>query len=117
MGLAPGSQHPEVWHDINRMFTLNSEQSNRNLEKHVCPLQFDIVDRLIERYSNACETVFDPFGGIMTVPYRAILKKRRGAASELSAEYFRDGLRYLRAAEAEATVPSLFDFPDEQEAA
>lgn len=117
MGLAPGSQHPEVWHDVNRMLTLNSEQTNRNLEKHVCPLQFDIVDRLIDRYSNAGEVVFDPFGGIMTVPYRAILKKRRGAASELSAEYFRDGLRYLRAAEAKVSAPALFDFPDEKEAA
>lgn len=117
MGLAPGSQHPEVWHDVNRMLTLNSEQTNRNLEKHVCPLQFDIVDRLIDRYSNPGETVFDPFGGIMTVPYRAILKKRRGAASELSAEYFRDGLRYLRAAEAKVSAPALFDFPDEKEAA
>lgn len=117
MGLAPGSQHPEVWHDVNRMLTLNSEQTNRNLEKHVCPLQFDIVDRLIDRYSNPGETVFDPFGGIMTVPYRAILKSRRGAASELSAEYFRDGLRYLRAAEAKISAPALFDFPDEKEAA
>lgn len=117
MGLAPGSSHPEVWHDVNRMLTLNSEQTNRNLEKHVCPLQFDIVDRLIDRYSNAGETVFDPFGGIMTVPYRAILKRRRGEASELSADYFRDGLRYLRAAEAEISAPALFDFPDEKEAA
>src|SRR5262249_11378207 len=40
MALAPGSLDPGVWHDINRMFTLNSEQSNRNLEKHVCPLQY-----------------------------------------------------------------------------
>ena len=42
---------------------------------------------------------------------------RRGAASELSAEYFRDGLRYLRAAEAKVSAPVLFDFPDEKEAA
>ena len=117
MGLAPGSSHPEVWHDVNRMLTLNSEQTNRNLEKHVCPLQFDIIDRLIDRYSNPGETVFDPFGGIMSVPYRAILKRRRGEASELSADYFRDGLRYLRAAEAEIAAPALFDFPDEKEAA
>ena len=36
-----------------------------------CPLQFDIVDRLIERYSNPGELVYDPFGGLFTVPLRA----------------------------------------------
>lgn len=82
-----------------------------------CPLQFDIIDRLIERYSNAGDVIFDPFGGIMSVPYRAILKKRRGAAAELNADYFRDGVRYLRAAEAEVDLPDLFGLPDEKEAA
>ena len=54
---------PMVWHDVNRMRTLNGEQASRNVAQHVCPLQFDIVDRLIGRYSNAGELVFDPFGG------------------------------------------------------
>jgi hypothetical protein len=66
------------WTDIVRMLTLNGQQAFRNLEKHVCPLQFDIVDRLIDRYSNPGDIVYDPFGGLMTVPYRAILKGRRG---------------------------------------
>lgn len=74
-----------------------------------CPLQFDIVDRLIERYSNPGETVYDPFGGLMTVPYRAILKGRKGRASELNTAYFFDGVQYLRAAEREVSMPSLFD--------
>jgi hypothetical protein len=74
MSLAPGSHHPDVWHDINRMRTLNGEQTNRAVEKHVCPLQFDIVDRLIERYSNAGEVVYDPFHGLGTVGVRAIKK-------------------------------------------
>src|SRR5699024_2956661 len=52
MSLAPGSWHPDVWHDVNRMRTLNGEQKQRNLTMHVCPLQFDIVDRIIARYSN-----------------------------------------------------------------
>lgn len=108
MGLSPGSHDPAVWSDINRMFTLNSEQSSRNLEKHVCPLQFDIVDRLIDRYSNEGDIVFDPFMGIGTVPYRALLKGRRGAGSELSLEYWRDACRYLRSAEVEVSVPDLF---------
>jgi hypothetical protein len=72
MLLAPASWHPDVWHDVNRMLTLNTEQSRRAQEQHVCPLQFDICDRLIERYSNPGELVFDPFGGLFTVPVRAL---------------------------------------------
>ena len=68
-----------------------------------------IVDRLIERYSNPGETVYDPFGGLMTVPYRAVLKGRKGRASELNTGYFFDGVQYLRAAEREVSMPSLFD--------
>src|SRR5690606_28125767 len=68
MSLAPGSHDPDVWHDVNRMLTLNTAQSQKNAEKHVCPMQFDIVDRLIRRYTNPGELVFDPFGGLGTVP-------------------------------------------------
>lgn len=109
MSLAPGSHHPDVWHDVTRMLTLNSDQSRRAVEKHVCPLQFDIVDRLIERYSNKGELVYDPFCGLGTVPYRAILKGRRGGGSELNPGYFMDSVHYLRSAEQQVSMPSLFD--------
>ena len=110
MSLAPGSHHPDVWHDINRMRTLNGDQSNRAVEKHVCPLQFDIVDRLIERYSSKGERVYDPFCGLGTVPVRAIKLGRTGGGSELSASYFMDQVHYLKAAEREVSMPGLFDF-------
>ena len=74
-----------------------------------CPLQIDIVERLIERYSNPGELVYDPFGGLMTVPYCAIKKGRRGRGVELNTGYFLDGVKYCRAAESEMTAPSLFD--------
>lgn len=109
MTLDPRSADPAVWHDVVRMRTLNGEQAFRNLEKHVCPLQFDIVDRLIDRYSNADDIIYDPFGGLMTVPYRAILKGRRGQASELSTTYFHDGRRYCQEAEAKRATPTMFD--------
>ncbi|MGN6313210.1 MAG: DNA methyltransferase [Rhodanobacteraceae bacterium] len=109
MSLAPGSHHPDVWHDVNRMLTLNGEQTKRGLENHICPLQFDIVDRLIERYSNPDELVFDPFGGLFTVPYRALLRHRRGRAVELSASYFSDGVKHLQAAEIKMSMPDMFD--------
>ncbi|UXA66060.1 DNA methyltransferase [Xanthomonas prunicola] len=108
MSLAPGSHDPDVWHDVNRMLTLNGEQTRRGLENHICPLQFDIVDRLIQRFSNAGELVFDPFGGLFTVPYRALKLGRQGRAAELSTAYFMDGVRYLQAAEREIAMPDLF---------
>ena len=110
MCLAPGSKHPDVWHDVVRMQTLNGQQTQKGLNNHICPLQFNIVDRLIERFSNEGDVVFDPFAGIMTVPYRAILKGRYGRGVELNPEYFLDGISYLRAAEQKVSAPSLFDF-------
>jgi hypothetical protein len=112
MSLAPGSHHPDVWHDVNRMLTLNTEQSRRAQAMHVCPIQFEIVDRLINRYSNPGELVYDPFGGLFTVPVRALKLGRRGRAVELNSGYFRDGVGYLRALEREMFAPSLFDLLD-----
>jgi len=108
MAIAPGSHDPDVWTDVNRMRTLNGDQANRNLQMHVCPLQFDIVDRLMERYSAKGETIFDPFGGLFTVPVRAMKMGRKGRSVELNAEYYRDGCRYLAETEREMMVPDLF---------
>jgi DNA modification methylase len=110
MALAPGSHHPDVWHDVTRMRTLNGDQSRKGLALHVCPLQVDIVDRLINRYSNPGELVYDPFAGLMTVPYRAIKLGRKGRGVELNTGYFLDGVKYLRAAEQDVSAPSLLDF-------
>jgi len=115
MSLAPGSHADHVWHDVNRMLTLNGEQTKRGLENHICPLQFDIVDRLIGRYSNPGELVFDPFGGLFTVPCRALHLGRQGRASELSTSYFMDGVKYLQAMESKVSMPSLFDLTGDGE--
>jgi len=109
MVLAPGSWTDEVWDDVNRMRTLNMNQKLHNRQMHVCPLQLDIVERLINRYSNPGEVVFDPFGGIMTVPYMAVKMGRDGWANELNPDYFRDGLGYLKEADATRDVPTLLD--------
>ncbi len=109
MSLAPGSWHDDVWHDVNRMLTLNTEQSRRAQTMHVCPLQFDIVDRLIQLYSNPGDLVFDPFGGLSTVGVRAVRLGRRGRTVELNPGYFLDGVKYLQAEEARHGMPTLFD--------
>lgn len=114
MSLAPGSHHPDVWHDVNRMNTLNTEQSRRAQQFHICPLQIDIVDRLIIRYTNPGELVYDPFGGLYTVPVRALHLGRKGRAVELHAGYHADGVRYLREQERKAVVSTLFDLLNER---
>jgi hypothetical protein len=110
LSLAPGSTDPMVWHDIVRMRTLNGEQTHRAVEKHVCPFQIDIVDRLINRYSNPGDVVYDPFCGLGTVPVRALKLGRRGAGSELNSAYFADQVHYLKAMERQLSIPTLFDF-------
>ena len=112
MVVAPGSWTDEVWDDINRMRTMNTLQAQKGRQLHVCPLQIEIVDRLIERYSNVGDTIFDPFGGLMTVPVRALHLGRHGLATELNSDYFRDGVGYLKAEEIKKGEPSLFDFLD-----
>ncbi|MGK5031469.1 DNA methyltransferase [Janthinobacterium sp. MDT1-19] len=109
LSLAPGSADPTVWHDIVRMRTLNGEQSARAVEKHVCPFQIDIVDRLIGRYSNPGEVIYDPFCGLGTVPVRAMKLGRHGAGSELNPAYFTDQVHYCQAMEREVSMPTLFD--------
>ena len=111
MVVAPGSwNNLDVWDDINRMRTLNTTQSRRRQQMHVCPLQLDIVERIINRYSNEGDMVLDPFGGLMTVPMTAAKMKRYGYGIELSCDYFRDGVGYLQEAENEIETPTLFDF-------
>jgi DNA modification methylase len=112
MLLQPPSWHPDVWTDITRMLTLNGSQYAKGKEQHLCPMQFDIADRVITQFSMEGETVLDPFGGLMTVPYRAIMLKRKGLGIELNPKYFLDGAAYCKAAAEEMAMPSLFDTLD-----
>lgn len=109
MCVAPGSWSEWVWDDINRMKTLNTSQSQRRQSLHVCPLQIEIVDRLINRYSNPGDLVLDPFGGIGTVALEAIKAGRKGYSIELNNGYFRDAVGYLKAEEDKMDTLTLFD--------
>ena len=112
MVIAPASWNDAVWDDINRMRTLNAEQRRRDLQMHVCPLQLDIIERLIERYSNEGDIILDPFGGIGSTPMTAIKMGRYGIGIELNTDYFRDGVGYCKAQEDKIDAPTLFDFID-----
>jgi DNA modification methylase len=106
----PVSKNPEIWTDIARMRVLNSKLKSKGEESHVCPLQLDIVERLIRRYSNPGEIVLDPFCGVGTVPYLAVKMERVGYGIELGEEYWRHSVGFCEQAEREQNVPTLFDF-------
>lgn len=105
----PASWHPDVWADVNFMQSLNAEQARKRLESHVCPLPFDIVRRLINRFTNPDDLVLDPFGGLGTVAYIAVESGRRGYSVELNPDYWRWSTKYLRDIEIKVGAPTLFD--------
>ncbi len=103
------SKNPDIWSDILRINTLNKDQSMNGKEKHVCPLQLDIIKRLITRYSNKGETVLDPFMGIGSTADQSIKMGRKSIGIELNANYWKDSIAYMEAAESDVVLPTLFD--------
>lgn len=117
MLLQPQSVSEDVWTDVSRMRTLNGAQSAAGREQHLCPLQFDIANRVINQYSMPGDLVLDPFSGIGTVPMCAVKLGRRGRGHELSPDYHVDAVGYCTAAEREAAIPTLFDLGTEEDEA
>lgn len=80
-----------VWTDIREPDVLEGWQGGREEddEKHVCPLQLEVVRRLVKLYSNPGELVLDPFAGIGTVPYVAVEQGRRAVGFEIKESYAR----------------------------
>lgn len=116
MLLQPPSWSDDVWTDVTRMLTLNGAQSAKGKELHLCPMQFDIAERVIRIHSEKGEVVFDPFCGLATVPYIAVKMGRKGLGVELAKPYFLDGCAYLKSAELEVGMPTLFEtIPDDNE--
>jgi len=112
MTLPVHSNSDFVWTDINRMNTLNAKQVSGKKEKHICPLQFDIIERLIDRYSMPGEVICDPFGGLFSTAFKALKMKRKAISIELNSEYFRDGLFYVKSLLNDLKAPKLFDFAE-----
>ncbi len=77
------------WDNINRTETLNIVGSKGPEDtRHICPLQLDVIKRLVKLYSNPGEIVFSPFAGIGSELYCAIMLGRRGYGCELKPEYY-----------------------------
>jgi hypothetical protein len=105
----PVSRKADIWDDINRMVTLNTELSARNVEKHVCPLQLDIIERCIRRYSNDGDVILDPFMGVGSVAVQALKMRRKALGCELNADYWKCSAAFCEREEAELETPTLFD--------
>lgn len=97
-----------VWMDVNQTRVLNGRQARgEEDEKHICPLQLDVIDRCLLLYSNPGDLILDPFTGIGSTGYQALKMGRRFIGSELKPEYARQAAKFL--AEAEASRATLFD--------
>lgn len=109
MDAAP-ARNPLVWDDIREGRTLNAHRARDNGdEKHVCPLQLDLIKRCIRLWSNPGELVLSPCGGIGSEPYAAVRLGRRAVSCELKPSYWRTAVDNLRQLEEELSRPTLFD--------
>ena len=89
-----------VWMDIRQSNTLQRTSArDEKDEKHICPLQLDVIERGIDLWTNPGDIVLDPFAGIGSVPYQAVLMGRRGLGCELKESYFRQAVKNLEEAE------------------
>lgn len=90
-----------VWMDIRQSNTLQRKSArDEKDEKHICPLQLDVIERCIDLWTNPGDIVLDPFAGIGSVPYQAVLMGRRGLGIELKDTYYEQAVKNLQNAEA-----------------
>lgn len=99
-----------VWFDIRQTRVLNIEQARESQdEKHICPLQLDVIERAVELWTNPGDVVFSPFAGIGSEPYVALEMGRKAVGIELKESYFRVACKNLREVEASKNQATLWD--------
>lgn len=105
-----------VWFDIDQTNVLNYQQAREGEdEKHICPLQLDVIAKSVDLWSNKGETVFSPFSGIGSEGYKAVQMGRKYIGIELKESYWKTSQKFLREAELTANAPTLFDLlPDDK---
>jgi DNA modification methylase len=99
------------WDDVRLDRVLPYQESrDKEDEKHVHPLQLDVIDRALLLWSNEGDVVVTPFMGVGSEVWSAVRNKRFGLGIELKPAYFRQAVKNLGAVEvAETYVPTLFD--------
>lgn len=100
-----------VWMDIQQTNTLNVRMAKENKdEKHLCPLQLDLIERALILWSNPGDVVLSPFMGIGSEGFMSIKHKRKFVGVELKESYWKQACKNIASGEAQAG--SLFDFGD-----
>lgn len=85
-----------VWMDIRQSDTLQKKSArDEKDERHICPLQLEVIQRCIELWTNPGDIVLDPFAGIGSVPYTAVTMNRRGIGIELKESYYKQAEKNL----------------------
>jgi DNA modification methylase len=101
---------PPVWDDINQSNTLNRMFSDEESEKHIAPLQLDVIERIINLYSCEDDVVFTPFMGIGSEVYQAAKMGRKAIGIELKDVYFEQAVKNIHMLENEKNQMNIFDF-------
>jgi len=106
-----------VWDDIRIERTLPYKASrDPEDERHVHPLQLDVIERAVVLWSNPGEVVFSPFAGVGSEVYGAVINGRLGMGAELKASYYKQAVKNLELARPENQTVDLFDLLAETEA-
>lgn len=97
-----------VWMDVRQTRTLDFRKArDPEDEKHLCPLQLDVIERALVLWSNPGETVLTPFMGVGSEVYGAVINGRRGIGCELKASYYRQAVKNLSEAGKQAEQQRL----------
>jgi DNA modification methylase len=101
------------WYGIRESNTLNVAAGRESAdERHICPLQLDLIERAVRLWSNPGETVLSPFAGIGSEGYVSVQQGRKFIGCELKPSYWKAAVANLKRAESAAVVPTLFDWND-----
>ena len=105
-----------VWMDINQTRVLSFREARDNQdEKHICPLQLDVIERCIELWSNEGDTFLTPFAGIFSEVYTAVKMNRKAVGIELKESYFDQGLKNMEHLKKEESQITLFEMEKSNE--
>lgn len=99
-----------VWWNINQSNTLNRMFDDEESERHICPLQLDVIERCLKLYSNECDTVFTPFMGIGSEVFQSVKMGRKGIGVELKREYFQQAVSNMKALDNERNQLTIEDY-------
>lgn len=104
-----------VWMDINQTNTLQYRSAREDKdERHIAPLQLDVIERAIQLWSNEGDTVLSPFGGIGSEGYVAVKMGRRSVSIELKQSYYEQNVRNHEVIANEIEQPDLFDWLNDE---